>query len=71
MHIGLKYQGMELVTMMFGKSIPIIGFPIREGTVELSLVQLIRDYNWKQFNWNNEEEMFNKQARAELGQAQP
>ena len=32
MHIGLKYQGMELVTMMFGKSIPIIGFLMREGT---------------------------------------
>ena len=43
MHIGLKYQGMELVTMMFGKSIPIIGFLIREGTVELFRVQLVRD----------------------------
>ena len=29
MHIGLKYQGMELVTMMFGKSTPIIGFLMR------------------------------------------
>ena len=26
MRIGLKYQGMVLVTMMFGKPIPIIGF---------------------------------------------
>ena len=29
--------------MMFGQSTPIIGFPIREGIVELSLVRLIRD----------------------------
>ena len=29
--------------MMLGQSIPIIGFPIREGTVELSRVQLVRD----------------------------
>ena len=34
---------MELVTKMFGQSIPIIGFPIREGTVELSRVRLVRD----------------------------
>ena len=34
---------MELVTMMLGQSIPIIGFPIRKGTVELSRVQLVRD----------------------------
>ena len=32
MYIGLKYQGMELMTMMFGQSIPIIGFLMREGT---------------------------------------
>ena len=34
---------MELVTMMLGQSIPIVEFPIREGTVELSRVQLVRD----------------------------
>ena len=34
---------MELVTTMLGQSIPIIGFPIREGTVELYRVQSVRD----------------------------
>ena len=43
MRIGSKYQGMVLVTMMFGKPIPIIGFlmkgdsAISPGTVKQRL----------------------------------
>ena len=44
MHIGLKYQGMKLVTMIFGKSIPIIGFPMRgdSGTVPCTIHQRLQ-----------------------------
>ena len=50
MHIGLKYQGMKLVTMIFGKSIPIIGFPMRgdSGIVPCTIdqrLQLKRQFN--------------------------
>ena len=53
MRIGLKYQGMVVVTMMFGKPIPIIGFlmkgdsGIAPGTVKQRL------YLKRKFIWHN------------------